>query len=208
MREGYHLCSFAQYHPGFPGGTSGKEPACQCRRLKRPSFNPWVRKTPWRRKWQPTPVFLSGESHGQRSLVGYSPWHSKESDTTEKLSIHILVLALNVPYSHPKETWMVDQPIQRFESRQSNVQMVFLNPPCTFHFNHCHLGGEVWYDMISITHDWSKPILYYPVVQFITDPMKLHFASKEWKLWLGLMKGCAKLCCPTMAYWWIWISVT
>ena len=100
-----------------------------------------------------------------------------ESDTMEQLSIHILVLALNVPYSHPKETWMVDQPIQRFESRQSNVQMVFLNPACTFHFNHCHLGGEVWYDMISITHDWSKPILYYPVVLFITDPMKLNFAS-------------------------------
>ena len=65
--------------------------------------------------------------------------------------------------------------------------MVFLNPTCTFHFNHCHLGGEVWYDMIWITHDWSKPIFCYPVVQFITDPMKFHFASKEWKLWLGLM---------------------
>jgi len=46
-------------------------------------FNPWVRKIPWREKWQPTPVFLPGESHGQRSLVGYSPWGRKESDTTE-----------------------------------------------------------------------------------------------------------------------------
>ena len=43
---------------GFPGGTSGKEPACQCRRHKRPGFDPWVRKIPWRRAWQPTPVFL------------------------------------------------------------------------------------------------------------------------------------------------------
>ena len=41
---------------------------------RRPGFNPWVRKMPWRRKWQPTPVFLSGESHGQRSLVSYSTW--------------------------------------------------------------------------------------------------------------------------------------
>jgi len=41
-------------------------------------FDPWVRKTPWRRKWQPTPVFLPGESHGQRSLAGYSPWGHKE----------------------------------------------------------------------------------------------------------------------------------
>jgi len=45
-------------------------------------FDLWDRKIPWRRKWQPTPVFLPGKSHGQRSLVGYSPWGRKESDTT------------------------------------------------------------------------------------------------------------------------------
>ena len=48
-------------------------------------FDLWVGKIPWRRKWQPTPVFLPGESHGGRSLVGYSPWGRKESDTTELL---------------------------------------------------------------------------------------------------------------------------
>ena len=48
-------------------------------------FDPWVRKIPWRRAWQPTPVFLPGESHGQRSLVGYSPWGHKELDTTEAI---------------------------------------------------------------------------------------------------------------------------
>ena len=52
----------------------------QCRRL---GFDPWVGKIPWRRKWQPTPVFLPGEFHGQRSLVGYSPRGCKESDMTE-----------------------------------------------------------------------------------------------------------------------------
>ena len=52
---------------GFPGGSVVKKPACQCRK---PGFDPWVRKIPWRRKWQPTPVFLPGKSHGQRSLVG------------------------------------------------------------------------------------------------------------------------------------------
>ena len=57
---------------GFPGGTSGKEPPCQRRRHKRRGFNPRVGKIPWRRTWQPTPVFLPGESHGQRSLMGYS----------------------------------------------------------------------------------------------------------------------------------------
>ena len=52
---------------------SGKETACQCRRHKRHGFHPLVQKILWRRKWQPTPAFLPGESHGQRSLAGYSP---------------------------------------------------------------------------------------------------------------------------------------
>ena len=51
----------------------------------RPGFNPWVGRISWRRKWQPIPVFFPGKSHGQRSLVGYSPWGCKESDTTEQL---------------------------------------------------------------------------------------------------------------------------
>ena len=68
---------------GFPGSASGKEPACQCPRCKRCRFDPWVGKIPWRRTWQPTPVFLPGESHGQRTLAGYSTWCHKESDTTE-----------------------------------------------------------------------------------------------------------------------------
>ena len=57
----------------FPGGTSGKEHACQNRRHRRCRFDPWVGKIPWRRVWQPAPVFLPGESHGQRYLAGYSP---------------------------------------------------------------------------------------------------------------------------------------
>ena len=68
---------------GFPGGASGKEPACQCRRFRGYGFAPWVGKIPWRREWQPTTVSLPGESHGQRSLAGYSPWSRKESNTTE-----------------------------------------------------------------------------------------------------------------------------
>ena len=63
---------------GLDPGTS-----CQYRRLW---FDPWVRKISWRRKWQPTPVFWPGKSHGQRSLVGHSPWGHKESDTTRWLN--------------------------------------------------------------------------------------------------------------------------
>ena len=53
---------------------SGKESTCPCKRHKRRRFNPWVRKIPWRRKWQLTSVFLPGKFRGQRSLVSYSPW--------------------------------------------------------------------------------------------------------------------------------------
>ena len=61
----------------------GKEHACQCRRRKRSRLVPWVGKIPWRRAWQPTLVFLPGESHGQRNLAGYGPQGHKESDMTE-----------------------------------------------------------------------------------------------------------------------------
>ena len=58
-------------------------PPVKAGRRKRYRFNPWVRKIPWRRAQQPTPVLLPGESHGQRSLAGYSPWGGTESDRTE-----------------------------------------------------------------------------------------------------------------------------
>jgi len=68
----------------FPGGASKKKNfACQRGRHKRQRFNPWVGKIPWRRAWHPTPVFLSGATHGQRSLMGYSPWGHKDSDKIE-----------------------------------------------------------------------------------------------------------------------------
>ena len=67
----------------LPGGTSGKEPACQCRRHKRLRFDPGVRKISWSRKRQPTPAFLLGKFHYQRSFRSYRPWGHNESDTTE-----------------------------------------------------------------------------------------------------------------------------
>ena len=70
---------------GLLSWLSGKESTCLCRRHR---FDPWLRKIPWNRKWQPTPVFLLGKSHGQRSLAGYSPWGCKESDTTGQLHTH------------------------------------------------------------------------------------------------------------------------
>ena len=72
-----------QYTWGFPGGSVVKNPPASA---EDSSSTPGSGKIPWRRKWQPTPVFLPGKSHGQRSLVGYSPWHRKESDMTKRLN--------------------------------------------------------------------------------------------------------------------------
>ena len=72
----------------FPSGASDKESTCQCRICKSLRFYHWVGKITWSRKWWPSPVFLPGKFHGQRSLVGYSPWDQKELDTTEHTHIH------------------------------------------------------------------------------------------------------------------------
>ena len=71
-----------------------------CPQCRRPGFNPCVGKIPWR-KWQPTPVFLPGKSHGLRNLVGYSPWGHKEWDRTERLHFHFLSLGGACPTHRP-----------------------------------------------------------------------------------------------------------
>ena len=71
-----HACIFIMHRLSMC--LSGKESVCQCRR---PGFNPWVGKIPWRSKGQPSPVFLPREPHGQKRLAGYSPWGSEKSQT-------------------------------------------------------------------------------------------------------------------------------
>ena len=75
----------------FPGGSDGKESTCN-------AGDSGSGRSPEEGKWQPTPVFLSGEFHGQRSLEGYSPWGCKESDMTEQLT-HTQCILLNIRYS-------------------------------------------------------------------------------------------------------------
>ena len=77
---------------GLPRWHSGKESACQHGRC---GFDPWIRKILWRRKWQPSPVFLPGKFRGQRSLAGYSPWGCTELDRTE----HTRLCILSPPFS-------------------------------------------------------------------------------------------------------------
>ena len=114
---------------GFPGGTSDKEAAGQCRRLWTCECDPWVGRIPWRKKWQPTPVFLLRESHGQRSLAGYRPWGHKELDTTEHLSTHTMYTQRSVgggsvlipdPFGgQVPKTWGIDPPWRRERRRFS-----------------------------------------------------------------------------------------
>ena len=76
---------------GFPGGTSGKELACQCRRHTRHGFDPWIERIPWRKAWQPTPVFFPGLSRGQRGLAGYSRSVAKSWLSTPTCRILVLL---------------------------------------------------------------------------------------------------------------------
>ena len=89
----------------LPWWLSGKEFTCQCRRHR---LDPWVRKMPWRRKWQHTPVFLPGKSHEQRSLVGYSPCGCERvghnNSTTERCTKMWLTLTDVVEQMKPDAT--------------------------------------------------------------------------------------------------------
>ena len=143
---------------GFQDGTSGKEPTCQWWRHKRCGFEPWVRKIPWRRKRQPTPVFLSGESHGQNSLVGYSLWdrrvghdwsnltHTKALDLSyDTLPITLLILA----------TWpllpLTEKHVQRISSPKVSFILQILIKKSTA----CHkFFYALWFTSEQNKHHW------------------------------------------------------
>ena len=91
---------------GLSRWFSGKESACQCRRHRRLGFDSWVGKIPWRRKWQPTPVFLPGKSQRKRNLAGHSPWDCKESDMTK----HTCTYISNSPSNQGKADSLAPEP--------------------------------------------------------------------------------------------------
>ena len=88
-----HMFMCIYIYMSFPCGSDGKSVSLQG---GRPRFSPWVKKIPWRRKWQPTPVLLPGKLHGWRNLVGYSLWGCKELDTTKQLRFHFLFMCVCV----------------------------------------------------------------------------------------------------------------
>ena len=120
---------------GLPQWLSRSRTHLQCRRCR---FNPWVRKISWKRAWQPTPVFLPGESHGQRSLVGFGPWRHKESDTLKWLStwkmFYIYIwqgdqLSLSNRNGHPSRTLGI--PNQQTQCRSRICQISATKYPPT-----------------------------------------------------------------------------
>ena len=128
----------------FLCGSDGKESTSQCRRL---GFNIWMEKIPWRRKWQPTLVFLPGESHGGRSLVGYSPWGREESETTEWLHCHFHFL---LPKSHEVcLNW------QNSSRKTARIILFYLTQPqeLGFSVDHCaHLSPYSMTDFSLQSH--------------------------------------------------------
>ena len=119
---------------GFPCDTSDKELAFQCRRRKRHRFDPHVGKILWRREWQPTPVFMPGESYGQRSLESCSSWGlSKELDATEATACTAQIISIFFFFllsTHESQTLCF------FPSRLSTTVSPFTDPtshqlPCT-----------------------------------------------------------------------------
>ena len=102
-----------------------------CLHVRRPGFDPWVRKIPWSRAWQPTPLFLPGESHGQRSLAGCSPWDHNESVTTERPHTHTNAYTHNV-HKATSVDWKLrhrEREKEQSEGAQQELNRVF--PPNT-----------------------------------------------------------------------------
>ena len=137
---------------GFPGDASGKEPACQNRRRKRCRFNPRVGKIPWRRAWQSTPVFLPGESHGQRSLAGYGPQGHRVGYDRNDLT-HTQKLYTPFPF---KSYWRDFSLVVKL-SLKGSWERVFITDSHGSAKNkefYCYGNGGRW--ILRITHDLHR----------------------------------------------------
>ena len=127
----------------YPRWFSDKEAACQCRR---PRFNPWVEKIPWRRKWQPTPVFLPGKSHGQRSLAGYSPWDHKELYTTvapEHIHTQACQILLNQCHKWISWVWILALPFAIWLQKLLNLSFFLIYKMETIYYLSCRVTVEM-----------------------------------------------------------------
>ena len=156
------------WHKGCPGGTSGKEPACQCRRHKRQGFDP---ESGRRRAWQPSPIFLPGESRGQRSLNGWSSWGHKETDWSDSTHTHTL-------WHKQREAWWQ----QSLERRPQIPQWKWVDSltfVCSGHswwwwwFSYSTFSEEVIQNFVQSPQieDWFPGLTGYPnITHFLIKP--------------------------------------
>ena len=142
----------------FLGGSAGKEPACQCRRHKRPPVQSLGQEDTLRRKWQLVPICLPGKFHGKRSLVGYSPWGCKESDTTEHTNV-------DITHTISKHHILLTLPVSLEKSLEVSItwwrKQVFQNP--NFYF---------------CSRTWILSLAAYTINYFLWDD-SLTFLSEE-----------------------------
>ena len=149
-------------------------------------FDSWVGKILWRRKWQPTPVFLPGESHGQRSLVGCNPWGHKESDTTEQMAFHWI-------------NWILRDLF--FNERKKTTQ------PCKLHFQQS--GARVYFlvfpfpeehSFLTLQTSWQIAQEMFRLLRCVFSLFKLNPSVYviRWVCLLGI-REIIKLC-PQMKY--------
>ena len=126
-----------------------KQSACQCRRCKRHRFDPWVGKIPWSRKWRPTPVFLPGESHGQRSLMGYSPAGHIELDMTEHTYTHSIFPLYFINKHRDSCSWVTNTETHKTSVQFSSVQSLSRVQLFATPWTAAHQAS------LSITNFWS-----------------------------------------------------
>ena len=134
----------------------GKESAfLQCRRS---GFDPWVGKIPWRGTWQPTPVFLPEQSHGQRSLGGYSPWSHKESGMTEATKQQLSACG-HQSLSHSKAP-EVDPPAHLlWDKRMECFPKIILGDTCAMTYS-VKMGRYTWRDFYILASPTRRSVIF------------------------------------------------
>ena len=126
---------------------------CQYRRYKKHGFDPWVGKSPWRRTWQPTPIFLPGESHGQRSLVDYSPSVAKNSIWLKWVSMHTgTAFVINI--------WVIRALVEEISEKVPPLSATL--PPRLY-----HIEGLFWFHLSCVSEDFFENQIFKSVIYMV-----------------------------------------
>ena len=176
---------------GFPGGASGKEPTCQCRRHRRCGFSACVGKIPWRRAWQPTPVFLPGESHGQRSLAGTDFIEGNITMLQILGSVILIVYASYMILHNPANDQVKDtndkddntrDAITGFLFTLSNPLILFLVIPLFARFGFPSSEYDFYHYIIGYAFIVVGALLWWMAITYLVDKLRAKFNINS--MWL------------------------